>query len=52
MRFSKPKWLLVFPLLMASMLASVSVRVSAAEAELSSVTIFVEGMMKSVGGVT
>jgi hypothetical protein len=51
MSYSKSKWLLVFPLVMASMLASLSVRV-AAEAELSSVTLFVEGMMKSVGGVT
>jgi hypothetical protein len=52
MSYSKFKWLLVFPLVMASMLASLSVRVAAAEAELSSVTLFVEGMMKSVGGVT
>jgi|TARA_B110000211_G_scaffold179402_1_gene202926 hypothetical protein len=52
MRYSKSKWLLVFPLVMASLLTSLSVRASAAEAELSSVTLFVEGMMKSVGGVT
>ena len=52
MRYSKSKWLLVFPLVIASMLVSPSVRVAAAEAELSSVTLFVEGMMKSVGGVT
>jgi hypothetical protein len=52
MRYSRSKWFLVFPLLIASMLVSLSVRVAAAEAELSSVTLFVEGMMKSVGGVT
>jgi hypothetical protein len=43
MRYSKSKWLLVFPLVMASLLTSLSVRASAAEAELSSVTLFVEG---------
>jgi|TARA_B110000091_G_scaffold147429_1_gene157040 hypothetical protein len=52
MRYSKSKWLLVFPLVIASMLVSPSVRVAAAEAELSSITLFVEGMMKSIGGVT
>jgi uncharacterized protein (DUF2141 family) len=43
------KLLFVLPLLMASLLAS---QTAAAEAELSKVTLFVEGMMKSRGGVT
>lgn|GEM_PF-545403 len=43
------KLLFVLPLLMAPLLAS---QTAAAEAELSKVTLFVEGMMKSRGGVT
>jgi uncharacterized protein (DUF2141 family) len=36
----------------AGLLLSLSVQAAALEAELSKVTLFVEGMMKSRGGVT
>ena len=39
-------------LLLASLLLSLTVQAAAVEAELSRVTLFVEGMMKSSGGVT
>ena len=50
-KMTKPilKLLFVLPLLMAPLLAS---QAAAAEAEFSKVTLFVEGMMKSRGGVT
>ena len=37
---------------MLALLLAFSVKAAAAEAELSRVTLFVEGMMKSRGGVT
>jgi len=37
---------------MAPLLSSLAAQVAAAEAEFSKVTLFVEGMMKSSGGVT
>ena len=46
------KLLFILPLLMAPLLASLAAQAAAAEAELSKVTLFVEGMMKSRGGVT
>ena len=46
------KLLFVLPLLMAPLLASLASQTAAAEAELSKVTLFVEGMVKSRGGVT
>ena len=39
-------------LALAGLLLSLSVKAAAVEAELSQVTLFVEGMMKSRGGVT
>lgn len=39
-------------LLMAPVLASLASQAAAAEDELTTVTLFVEGMMKSSGGVT
>ena len=53
-KMTKPilKLLFVLPLLMAPLLASLAAQAAAAEAEFSKVTLFVEGMMKSRGGVT
>lgn len=50
----KRKISLISTLSLLSLVAmlSLSVKASAIEVELSQVTIFVEGMMKSVGGVT
>jgi hypothetical protein len=44
--------LIAIPLLMAPLMASLAAQAAAVEAELSKVTLFVEGMMKSSGGVT
>jgi hypothetical protein len=46
------KRLFVIPLLVFSVTLSLAAKAAAAEAELSKVTIFVEGMMKSQSGVT
>ncbi len=42
----------VLVLTMVGLLLSLSVKAAAVEAEMSQVTLFVEGMMKSRGGVT
>ena len=47
-----PKFLFAILILMASLIVSLSAQAAAVEAELSKVTLFVEGMMKSSGGVT
>jgi hypothetical protein len=52
MRIPISKLLFVLPFLIAPLLASMASQAAAAEAELSKVTLFVEGMMKSRGGVT
>ncbi|MBL4574340.1 MAG: hypothetical protein JKY86_14905 [Gammaproteobacteria bacterium] len=39
-------------ILIAALMLSLSVQAAALESELSKVTLFVEGMMKSRGGVT
>ncbi|MBL4580191.1 MAG: hypothetical protein JKY29_00110 [Gammaproteobacteria bacterium] len=52
MRSPKTKWLIAFSFLMAPLLASLASQAAAVESELSTVTLFVEGMMKSRGGVT
>ncbi len=46
------KLLFALPILMVPLLASLAAQAAAAEAEFSKVTLFVEGMMKSSGGVT
>jgi len=46
------KSLFVIPLLMFSVAISMAAKAAAVDAELSRVTIFVEGMMKSQSGVT
>ena len=46
------KILFAIPILLASLMVSLAAQAAAVEAELSKVTLFVEGMMKSSGGVT
>jgi hypothetical protein len=46
---SKAKYLIIS---IVALLLSFSVKAAAVEAEMSQVTLFVEGMMKSRGGVT
>ncbi|PCH58956.1 MAG: hypothetical protein COC19_07990 [SAR86 cluster bacterium] len=46
------KFAITLPLLMAALLSTLSAQAASLEAELSKVTLFVEGMMKSRGGVT
>jgi len=52
MEIPNPNRLFIIPLLVFSMTLSLAAKAAAAEAELSKVTIFVEGMMKSQSGVT
>ena len=46
------KLIYVIPVLMASLMISLTAQAATAESEFSQVTLFVEGMMKSRGGVT
>ncbi len=46
------KLIILLTLFIAPLLSSMAAQAAAIEAELSKVTLFVEGMMKSSGGVT
>jgi hypothetical protein len=48
----QPKLSSIAILALAGLLISFSVKAAAVDAEMSQVTLFVEGMMKSRGGVT